>query len=338
LFFLDELRPDELRPGDIPPQPEARDIAPLIRNANKKSKHSESPYYDHIPEKRLGIRLMDEKPELRWIVTWIYLLKREGDGEPTYYPDWRIQDPFGFGKTNAFLKAEIDNPKNKNFIGKIRDAFSDAPTIRQTNIAAYEEQLDESVQEELEAYPHLCKAGDDLRWYVQSLVRAFIRLKHETAEDVADDITRNIQIILEHVLRMDQKNNKELYDRIFNGCKRPDSELAKIYRKKLFSSKTGIPPTELNAIAKNVTNGRGSLRRRFLSYRLLACMLTSQYEKDRPILTLFKDRIELILEIKEIRNAYAHPDKPAPVVPSVEQLKSYYDSIKEFVNTYSSIK
>jgi hypothetical protein len=332
-------------PDRVQAMPDAREIVGLIENSNRKARHIEDSKYDPMTLTQLGVRILSERAELRWVVTWVSLPKRDDaeDGE-TYCPDWRVRDPFGFGDTNAFLKAELANVENRAFLNEIDRRFGDAVSIGRKNVAAYKEQMDEAVDVELETFAGLNMADSRLRDYVRGLAGAFVRLREVEAEtgDGADTLTLNAQKIIEYVLLQDQKRYAALYERLYEGCELPNKELWDVfYTRKRFTSKTGTPPKDLNFIAEMAAKGkgRGTLRGSSLTSYLLAFILTTKYNEGNPLIPLFKDRIEGVLEIKRLRNACAHAEKPDGTSREVtpEKLKEHYVFIKHFVNDYSAI-
>ena len=340
-FYLKDL----WLPDRVQAMPEAREIVGLIENSNRKAKYIAESNYDPMTLAQLGVRILSERAELRWVVTWVSLPKRDDaeDGE-TFCPDWRVRDPFGFGDTNAFLKAELVNVENRAFLNEIDRRFGDAVSIGRKNVAAYKEQMEEAVDAELETFAGLDMGDSRLRDYVRCLAGAFVRLREVEAEsvDVADTLALNAQKIVEYALLQDQKRYADLYELLYERCKLPNKELWDVfYARKRFTSKTGTPPKDLNDIAEMVAKGKGraTLRGSSLAAYLLAFILTTKYNEGNPLIPLFKDRIEGILEIKRLRNACAHAektDRPSPEV-TPQKLKEHYFFIKHFVNDYLAI-
>jgi len=345
VFCLKELEGLAQRPEP----PEVRDILESIRNTSRKTRRIDDIETEFRDERQLGIRLLDENPEFRRVVTWFYLPEEESEEGDYFKADWQIQDPFGNGTLNSFLKADLETHDYQEINKLIREHFGDAPTKEKATLTELAAILQEYDKRELREYPLLDRAGTDLKNYIQTLVRAYVRFKNRTTglKDAAQFMFIESYKVFEYVMNSDQKIASSTYERAWQKCRWPKKELSEIYRKFIYPGRDGFVPNGLWSdvlwLEKRREENReiGGFRDKSFGSSLVALLLTYLDEPKRPFLNLFKGdgRLQEILAIKDLRNHLSHAEnerKKAVPPPKLteERFISSYEFMKDFINQY----
>lgn len=331
-FFLDETFKSKLNFN----RPTEREVLQLIQNSNKKSSRKEE--IESRNDKllsQLSIRYLNDQPEIVWACTYVYLHRNEDD---TYEPDWRIIDPFGYGD-NVSLKFYINNPTNQILLDRINSRFADAKTLGGKILSEYEEQINKLIEEKLlsDFSIGLYNLDNNLQIYLKSIVKYLILQENHNYNnlDASVSFALNMQNVLENILKQDKEKRSLFYESVFNALDRDAQKkrdnLIRIYRQRLFSNDTMVP-TPLMNVSKGIL-GRGNS---LLSY-LAAFILTYNYDNNSALFKILKDRINLFVEVSQLRNNRTHGQTTNErfLTPlSKEEVQKYYNFIKSFINDY----
>lgn len=338
VFFMDELYKTTLNL----PRPQERDVLQLIKNSNKKL----GPQIDADVENteklsgQLAIRFFNEQPEQIWLCAYVYLKERD---DKTYEPDWRVFDPFGFGD-NERLKFYLNNPVNKKLLDSIERRFGNEKTFGGQIISEFQEQLNQVVEDKIlnDFSFGLKQLDSNLQQYVQAIVKHYILQQEQNYLDLDASLvfSLNLQNALENLLKQDKEKRRFAYNlmldrfeprqRKFDSKAKYDS-LISIYNRKLLSQNPWVPKRLLNA-----TNSTLSRPTSLLSH-LVSFILTYNFDNKSPLFKVLKERIDLIIEVAELRNEKGHgqTSKEKLLNPlSKEEVEKYYAFIKSIINDY----
>lgn len=345
-FFLDDVFKNKANFN----RPSEREVLQLIQNTNKKGVQldDEESKIEKLSS-QLSVRFLNDQPEIAWACTYVYIHQNENQ---TYEPDWRVLDPFGFGD-NVALKFYINNPINKCLLEIIQSKFADAKTLAGKILSDYQEQLNKLIEEKLlsDFSIGFSNLDNNLQHYVTAIIKNLILQENHnyTDLDASVSFSLNLQNALENILKQDREKRSSVYKQVFkelevdfyeNGNKpiymedhfyRKKDILNGIYRLKIFSSIT-IPPPPLATICKGYLSKANSL----LSY-LVSFILTYYYDKKYILFKTLNDRIELFIEVAQLRNEKGHGQTSAEkaLKPlSKEEVQKFYGFFKSFLNDY----
>lgn len=335
-FFLDEL----CKSKSVLPNPDERDILQLIRNSNKKNSLQPETGNDNSGKLagQLAMRFLNEQPELIWLCTYVYLEER---ADKTFEPDWRVLDPFGFGD-NIALKFYINSPINKSLLDTIENRFADVKTIGGKILSDYQEQLNKNVEDKVltDFTFGLCHLDFNLQQYVQAIVKNYILQQTQNYSDLDASVvfSLNIQNALENLLKLDKDKRYSVYERMYRhfetDYKKADTKydsLISIYRQRLFSQSTLVPKRLLNVSGSVLSKGNS-----LLSY-LVSFILTYNFDYNSPLFKVFRERIDLIIDVAQLRNEKGHgqTSKEKSLNPlKKDDVEKYYTFIKSLINDY----
>lgn len=332
-FFLDEI----LKSKSSFNRPSERDVLQLIQNSNKKgTKQDDDESKTDKLSHQLSVRFIDKQPEIVWACTYVYLQKNKED--ETYEPDWRVLDPFGYDD-NVALKFYLNNPSNKNLLDSIQKRFADAKTLGGKILADYQEQMNKLIEEKLLAdFSYSFNRLDkNLQQYLEAIIKNLILLQTHSYNDLDASVSfsLNLQNALENILKLDKENRTTFYESVYQSLdsdsqKKRDS-LIGIYRQLLFSNNTLVPPALLNASKGSLARGSS-----LLSY-LVSFILTYNYDNKSVLFKTLKDRIELFIEVAQLRNEKGHgqtSSEKALKSLSKEETEKFYGFIKSLINDY----
>jgi len=331
-FFLDEV----LKSKSNFNRPSEREVLLLIQNRGRKGINQESD--ESKSEKlsnQLSVRFINEQPEIAWACTYIYLHQKEDN---TYEPDWRILDPFGFGD-NVALKFNINIPSNKNLLDSIQRKFADARTLDGKTLSDYQEQINKLIEEKLlsDFSFGFNRLDSNLQMYLESILKNLILLENHQYNDLDASVSfsLNLQNALENILKLDKEKRTIYYDTVYseldNDALKKRNSLIGIYRQRLFSNNTQVPYPLLNVSKGTLLRGSS-----LLSY-LVSFVLTYNYDNKSVLFKIIKDKIELFIEVAQLRNEKGHGQTSNEKVLkplSKEEVERYYDFIKTFINDY----
>lgn len=345
-FFLDEA----IKTKSNYNRPSEREVLRLIQNSNRKGINQEE---DEVKNEKLSnqlsVRFLNDQPEVIWACSYVYLHQHEDE---TYEPDWRMLDPFGFGD-NVALKFYINNPVNKHLLESIHNRFADAKTLGGKILADYQEQLNKLIEEKLLSDFSLgfYSLDKNLQLYLEIIIKNLILLENNNFNDLDASVSfsLNLQNALENILKQDKEKRNSFYNQVFNDLEidyfdnknkpifkkdhfeRKTEELSLIFRKRLFSSIASAPFT-LTTVCRGFLYRGNSLN----SY-LASFLLTYNYENKSVLFKILKDKIELFIEVAQLRNEKGHgqtSNEKALKPLSKEEVEKYYGFIKSFINDY----
>jgi len=335
-FFLDDLYNTKLTMSN----PDEREILHLIDNSNKKSIENNDNEDKQKLSEQLAIRFLNEQPELIWICTYVYLQERD---DKSFEPDWRVLDPFGYGD-NVALKFILNAPVNKNLLESIENKFADAKTIGGEMLSNYHEQLNKFVEDKMltDFLFGINSLDFNFQQYIQAIVKNYILQQHQNYQDLDASLvfSLNLQNALENILKIDKENRPAVYKNMFNlfepenksvDPKGKYNSLISIYRQRLLSQNTKAPQRLLNTSGSMLSKGNS-----LLSY-LVSFILTYNIDYKSPLFKILKDRIEIIIEIAQLRNEKGHgqTSKERSLTPlKSDEIEKYYSFIKSFTNDY----
>jgi hypothetical protein len=210
-FFLNELFYNKKTVSS----PDEKEILEIIKNSSKKPNSSDDNQTAEKLQKQLSVRFIpDERPEIVWICTWIYLQEREDN---TFEPDWRVLDPFGF-EDNVAMKAYLNTQESKKLLESINNHFADAETIGRKKISDYQEQLNKVVEDKLlsDFLPGVSELDKNLQQYIQEILKDYCLWQTVEISNIGDYFFLNIQKALENILKKDQERRSEAYKEMYN--------------------------------------------------------------------------------------------------------------------------
>ena len=331
-FFLDETFKSKLNFN----RPTEREVLQLIQNSNKKSsRKDEGELRNDQLLSQLSIRYLNDQPEIVWACTYVYLHRNEDD---TYEPDWRIIDPFGYGD-NVSLKFYINNPTNQILLDSINSRFADAKTLGGKILSEYQEQINKLIEEKLlsDFSIGLYNLDNNLQIYLKSIIKYLILLENHNYNDLDASVSfaLNMQNALENILKQDKEKRNQFYENVYcdlgsDYYKKKDS-LIEIFRQRLFSTDTMVPYPLRGVIKGDLRKGSS------LSSYLVSFILTYNYDNNSILFKILKDRINLFVEVSQLRNDKSHGQtiNEKPLTPlSKEEVQKYYNFIKSFINEY----
>jgi hypothetical protein len=319
-------------------RPSEREVLQLIQNSSRKRINQEED--EGKIEKlcnQLSVRFLNDQPEVVWACTYVYLHQHEDETE-TYEPDWKVLDPFGFGD-NVALKFYINNPVNKHLLESIHKRFADAKILGGKIHAEYHEQLNKLIEEKLlsDFSIGFNSLDKNLQLYLETIIKNLILLENNSFNDLDGSVSfaLNLQNALENILKQDKEKRASFYEIVYaeldiDSSKKRNS-LIGIYRQRLFSNNTQVPQSLLNASRGNLAKGNS-----LLSY-LVSFVLTYNFDNKSVLFKILKDRIELFIEVAQLRNEKGHgqtSNEKALKPLSKEEVEKYYGFIKSFINDF----
>ncbi len=329
-FFLDEA----IKTKSNYNRPSEREVLQLIQNSNRKGiNQEEDEAKNEKLSNQLSVRFLNDQPEVIWACSYVYLHQHEDE---TYEPDWRMLDPFGFGD-NVALKFYINNPVNKHLLESIHNRFADAKTLGGKILADYQEQLNKLIEEKLlsDFSIGFNSLDKNLQLYLETIIKNLILIENNNFNDLDGSVSfsLNLQNALENILKQDKEKRASFYEIVYaeldiDSSKKRNS-LIGIYRQRLFSNNTQVPQPLLNASRGNLAKGNS-----LLSY-LVSFVLTYNFDNKSVLFKILKDRIELFIEVAQLRNEKGHGqtsnEKALKPLSKVE-VEKYYGFIKSFIN------
>ena len=290
----------------------------------------------------------NDLPETVNICTFIYLPKNEDDN--TYSDEWQVLDPFGYGNSyelKAFLNIEEKN--NVELANAIFTAFKDAETESNRkydeSVLWFERKVDERIAL-IVGEEQFSKASTNIKQNVQAVVKAYLHMELSDFNKIAYDQVQlfflNMQATIETILKQDRREREETYMDIdinygeFASQEDRKECLREVYRKQIISDTSNPPRVLLNTKTKNWTG------KSLLDY-LLKFIMTISVEpnyNECPIYGVFKNRIETIVRIADMRNQMGHgnlDDDNLSEDFSKENVDKYFSFFCELLKDYINI-
>lgn len=331
-FYLEEL----LKARINLPSPTPKEVLQIIQNSDKRGIQPEDTN-DEKTEKlsgQLAIKIVNEQPEIIAVCTYIYLNENE-DG--SFDPEWRVLDPFGYGD-NTGLKFYLNNKLNNNLLESIEKKFADIRTIKGKILSDFQEQLRKLVDEKLtDFYFGLNLLDINLQQYIELIVKNYILQQNHNFSDLDSSVSfsLNLQNIVENILKLDKEKRLDIYMAVYrdydNDQGKKREALIALYRQKLFSTETQVPQKLLNS-SKGTLSRSNSL----MSY-MVSFMLTYNYDNNSPLFKVFRNRVDALIEVANLRNEKGHGQisKEKVLKPlSKEEVEKYYIFIRSLINDY----
>jgi hypothetical protein len=339
-YFLNEIYSNKITVAS----PDEREILDVIKNSSRKPniKDDENNSSEKL-RKQLSLRFIpDDKPEIVWVCTWIYLQECEDD---TYEPDWRVLDPFGF-EDNVAMKFYLNSKENKKLLEKINNEFADVETIGKKKISDYQEQINNAVSGKLlsDFAGNFNQLDKNLQQYVQAVLKNYLLLQNQSYNDMDSCMlfALNLQNVLENILKQDSEKRKGVYLSMLAEFE-PDGQNSKanntkkrkamieIWKRKLLSSNTLVPQKILNTTNACLTRGNSLLQ------YLTSFILTYNFDNKSNLFKVLNNRIDTIVEIAQLRNEKGHgqtQNEKSLSLLSKEDVEKYYYFVKELINEY----
>lgn len=337
-YFLNEIFNSKITVAS----PDEREILDVIKNSSRKPNAKEDANNSSEKlRKQLSLRYIpDDKPEIVWVCTWIYLQERE-DG--TYEPDWRVLDPFGF-EDNVSMKFYLNNKENKKLLDKANNEFADAETIGKKKISDYQDQINKVVEEKLlsDFSINFNQLDSNLQQYVQAVLKNYILLQNQRYNDMDSCMlfALNLQNVLENILKQDSEKRKAIYELMLAefepDVKNIDTDkkrkaVIEIWKLKLLSKETRVPQKILNTTNACLTRSNSLLQ------YLTSFILTYNFDNKSSLFKVLNNKIDTIVEIAQLRNEKGHgqtSNERALSLLSKNDVEKYYRFIKELINEY----
>lgn len=301
-----------------------------------------------ITNELLQIRYIpNDQPEYVSVCTYVYLPKMDDD---RYEDEWHVQDPFGKGdnyELKLFLKKELR--QNKELANAVLDHFKDVVTESNIKFNESEQWFERQVDERMNLLfdrEKFCQMDTNIQASIRDVVESYMKMERNNFTRITHSNKQvfflNMQAALETILLQDQIDRAEIYsdlDYNFGEYSTQDERqncLKQVYRKMILSDTKLVPAVLLRQKTK-------SWKGRSLLDYLMKFIMSLAVEPDLndcPVIGVFKNRIETIVDIAGQRNHVGHgktEGNDKETVFSGEDAKEYFDFMTELINDYSNI-
>ena len=294
----------------LPPNEE--EILQVIKNSAYRAMEGDGDVED-ITQQMFRIKFIpNNKPESVMVCTYIYLPQ----GDNGYDDDWLVLDPFGSGN-NYELKLYLEKEKkmNKQFATVLFNTFKDAVTENNRKFDESVKWFEEQVQQRISITfdgDKFQKMDSNIQQSIHEVVDYFMRMERNDFKFISHAQKQmffiNMQTAIESILIQDQIDREDIYTDLDNNygdfAAQEDRQqcLRAVYRKKILSDTTFVPKVLLN---KKTKNWKG---RSLLDY-LMKFIMSLSCEPDLEncnVIKVFKNRIDTIVGITEMRNHVGH--------------------------------
>ncbi len=309
----------------------------MDENANVENTDQGIFKFKYIPEK---------KPQSVNICTYIYLPQKANSD--LYEDDWMVLDPFGNGDSYELkLFIEEEQKVNKALAKRLFETFKDAETEYNRRFDESTEWFEEQVEERIKHTfdeEKFALLNDKIKEYVKDVFESFMRMERNGFDNIKHSHKQlffiNMQTTIENILLQDQKDREEAYFDIEEnygeyGVQEDRQQILKaVFRKKILSENTMVPAVIYKSKTKSV-NWKG---KSLLNY-LMKFIMSFYFEKnleDCKIINVFKNRIDTIVGITEMRNHVGHETNKELEFTGHDAV-DYYMFINELINDYIKI-
>ena len=294
----------------LPPNEE--EILQVIKNSAYRAMEGDGDVED-ITQQMFRIKFIpNNKPESVMVCTYIYLPQ----GDNGYDDDWLVLDPFGSGN-NYELKLYLEKEKkmNKQFATVLFNTFKDAVTENNRKFDESVKWFEEQVQQRISITfdeDKFQKMDSNIQQSIHEVVDYYMRMERNDFKIISHAQKQmffmNMQTAIESILIQDQIDREDIYTDLDNNygefAAQEDRQqcLRAVYRKKILSDTTFVPKVLLN---KKTKNWKG---RSLLDY-LMKFIMSLSCEPDLEncnVIKVFKNRIDTIVGITEMRNHVGH--------------------------------
>ena len=324
--------------------PKVEEVLQLIKNTSYREKE-ECDDYEQQNNELLNVRFIpDNKPIDVLVCTYIYLPESEDDN--TYSDDWMVQDPFGHGDSYELkLYLESQKKNNKPFSSVLFNTFKDVVTENNRKFDESETWFENLVQERIdllfgqEKYQMM---DANIQLSIKEVVDYYMKMERHDFSCISHSQKQmfflNMQSALETILKQDQKDREEAYTDIDNNYEYASQEdrqfcLRAVFRKRILSDTKFVPRVILNKKTKS-WKGRSLLD--YLMKFIMSLAVEPNLE-DCQIIGVFKNRIDTIVSIAELRNHVGHgatEDESRNNNFSGDDAKEYFQFMTDLINDY----
>lgn len=287
----------------------------------------------------------DNKPEAVMVCTYIYLPQ----GDNGYDDDWLVLDPFGKGN-NYELKLYLEKEKktNKQFSTVLFTTFKDVVTENNRKFDESIKWFEEQVQERIaitfdDKYERM---DSNIQQAIHAVVNSYMRMERNDFKLISHAQKQmffiNMQSAIESILLQDQIDREDIYEDLNNNFGEYAAQVDRqdclkvVYRKKILSDTTFVPNVLLKLKTKN-WKGRSLLDYLMKFIMSLSCEPNLE---DCKVIKVFKNRIDIIVGITEMRNHIGHgttesQDRSSVFTSAdaVEYFNFMTDLINDYINT-----
>lgn len=331
--------------GNAPTEDE---ILQVIKNSSYRTMENEG-NVDDITQQMFQIKYIpDNKPIAVNVCTYIYLPQKEG--EEGYDDDWLVLDPFGTGD-NYELKLYLEQEKrtNKQLKTLLFNTFKDVVTENNIKFDESTKWFEEQVKERISILFDIDKYNKmdiNIQEAIHDVVESYMRMEKNNFKSISHAQNQlffmNMQSAIESILIQDQTDREDIYVDLDNNygdfASQEDRKncLRTVYRKKLLSDTTFVPWVLLN-------KKTGSWKGRSLLDYLMKFIMSLSCEPDIEgckIIHVFKNRIETIVAIAQMRNHIGHgttESKDRQSEFTSKDVKDYFNFMKDLINDYINI-
>jgi hypothetical protein len=292
--------------------PSEEEILQVIKNSAYRDMDGDGDVED-ITQQMFSIKYIpNDKPEPVMVCTYIYLPQ----GDNGYDDDWLVLDPFGNGN-NYELKLYLEKEKkiNKQFAALLFNTFKDAVTENNRKFDESVKWFEEQVQERISILfdvDDFQKMDSNIQQSIHEVVDYYMRMERNEFKSISHAQKQmffmNMQTAIESILIQDQTDREDIYADLDNNygeyAAQEDRQqcLRAVYRRRILSDATFVPKVLLN---KKTKNWKG---RSLLDY-LMKFIMSLSCEPDLEnckVIQVFKNRIDTIVGITEMRNHVGH--------------------------------
>ena len=328
----------------LPPKEE--EILQVIKNSSYRDMEGDGDVED-ITQQMFQIKFIpDNKPESVMACTYIYLPQ----GDNGYDDDWLVLDPFGNGD-NYELKLYLEKEKrmNRQFASVLFNTFKDVVTENNRKFDESVKWFEEQVQERIAItfdIDKFQKMDANIQQSIHEVIDYYMRMERNDFKIISHAQKQmffmNMQTAIESILIQDQTDREDIYTDLDNNygeyAAQEDRQqcLRAVYRKKILSDTTFVPKVLLT---KKTKNWKG---RSLLDY-LMKFIMSLSCEPDLEncdIIKVFRNRIDTIVGITEMRNHVGHGTTESQERSSeftgadaVEYFNFMTDLINDYINT-----
>lgn len=324
----------------LPPSEE--EIIQVIKNSTYRDMEGEGDVED-ITRQMFQIKFIpSNKPETVAVCTYIYLAQ----GDNGYDDDWLVLDPFGNGD-NYELKLYLEKEKktNRQFSKLLFDAFKDAETENNRKFDESVKWFEEQVQERIAITfdDNYKKMDSNIRQAIHDVVDYYMRMERNDFKSISHAQKQmffmNMQAAIESILIQDQTDREDTYADLDNNygeyAAQEDRQqcLRAVFRKRILSDTTTVPHVLLKRKTRSWT-GRSLLDYLMKFIMSLSCEPNLD---DCKVIKVFKNRIDTIVGITEMRNHVGHGTTESQDRSSAftgTDAIEYYNFMKDFINDY----
>ena len=336
----------------LPPSEE--EILQVIKNSTYRDMEGDGDVED-ITQQMFQIKYIpNNKPETVMVCTYIYLPQ----GDNGYDDDWLVLDPFGKGN-NYELKLYLEKEKktNRQFSTVLFNTFKDVVTENNRKFDESVKWFEEQVQERIAIIfgDNFQKMDSNIQQAIHEVVDYYMRMERNDFKSISHAQKQmffiNMQAAIESILKQDQADREDVYTDLNNNFGDDAyANLDKNYRdytaiserkqclkavfKKRILSDTDIVPWVLSQ--KKTKNWKGRSLLDYLMKFIMSLSCEPNLE-DCKVIKVFKNRIDTIVGITEMRNHVGHGTTESQDRSSAftgDDAREYFSFMTDLINDY----